>query len=59
MSVAGEGLVEAVQALTGGRMAHSAIECVGGELFAQVRLLGGWGLGRSVHGRLAALQFPK
>ena len=37
VSVTGEGLVERVHELTGGRGAYAAIECVGGELFAKVR----------------------
>lgn len=36
VSADGEGLVERVQEITGGRGAYAAIECVGGELFAKV-----------------------
>lgn len=36
VSVEGEGLVDKVREITGGRGAYAAIECIGGEIFAQV-----------------------
>ena len=42
MSAGGEGLGERVKEITGGRGAYAAIECIGGDTFAQV---GGGGVG--------------
>lgn len=36
VSVEGEGLAERVREITGGRGAYGAIECIGGDIFAQV-----------------------
>ncbi|KAL4427444.1 hypothetical protein ABPG77_000733 [Micractinium sp. CCAP 211/92] len=36
VSVQGEGLVDKVKEITGGRGAYGAIECIGGDIFAQV-----------------------
>lgn len=36
MSADGAGLADAVKALTGGRGAYGAVECIGGDIFAAV-----------------------
>lgn len=41
VSVEGEGLVDEVREITGGRGAYAAVECIGGQIFAQVGRAGG------------------